>query len=142
MNSSMIRYILGHILRISSALLMLPVLTALIYQESEGLWYLGVAIFCLALGYVLTLRKPFDNVFYLKEGCIITSLSWVLLAVFGALPFVLTGEIPSFTGISAPYEAPEHPELILDTETLSEEACVSMLFDAIENAVSGSEKNL
>lgn len=27
-----------------------------------------------------------------------------------------SGEIPEFTGISAPYEAPDHPEIILDTE--------------------------
>jgi adenylylsulfate kinase len=30
------------------------------------------------------------------------------------------GEIPEFTGISAPYEAPERPELVLDTNRQSE----------------------
>lgn len=30
-----------------------------------------------------------------------------------------TGEIPNFTGISAPYEEPEHPELIIETDKLS-----------------------
>ncbi len=29
------------------------------------------------------------------------------------------GEIPEFTGVSAPYEAPEHPEIVLDTNTQS-----------------------
>jgi len=43
----------------------------------------------------------------------------------------LRGEIPNFTGISAPYEAPLSPELTLDTEALSQEDCVSTLCSAI-----------
>ena len=35
--------------------------------------------------------------FYLKEGCVATALSWIVLSVFGAMPFYLTGEIPSMT---------------------------------------------
>jgi adenylylsulfate kinase len=34
------------------------------------------------------------------------------------------GEIRNFTGIDDPYEAPEHPELILDTRALSVDECV------------------
>jgi len=34
-----------------------------------------------------------------------------------------SGEIPEFTGISSPYEPPENPELVLDTEKESVEAC-------------------
>ena len=37
------------------------------------------------------------------------------------------GEIPNFTGISAPYEAPINPEIILDTEQYSIEECVQQL---------------
>lgn len=36
-------------------------------------------------------------------------------------------EIANFTGISAPYEEPEHPEFILDTERYSIEECVEQL---------------
>lgn len=35
--------------------------------------------------------------FYLKEGCVSTALSWIMLSIFGCIPFVLTKEIPSFT---------------------------------------------
>jgi adenylylsulfate kinase len=35
------------------------------------------------------------------------------------------GEIRNFTGIDDPYEAPEHPELILDTRALSVDQCVA-----------------
>ena len=34
------------------------------------------------------------------------------------------GEIPEFTGISAPYEPPKSPEIVLDTARLSPEECV------------------
>lgn len=97
MNSSIIRYILGSILKTEAALLLLPCLVALIYSEREGIWYVPVAAACFLLGFLMTRRKPKDTVFYLKEGCIATSLSWIFLSFFGCLPFCLTGEIPSFT---------------------------------------------
>ena len=40
-----------------------------------------------------------------------------------------TGEIPEFTGISAPYEAPHAPELVIDTANLEVDACVERLVD-------------
>ena len=97
MNSSIIRFILGYILKTEAALLLLPCLVALIYAEREGIWYVPVAAISFLLGMLMTRRKPKDSVFYLKEGCIATSLSWIFLSFFGALPFCLTGEIPSFT---------------------------------------------
>jgi len=97
MNSSMIRYILGSILALEGLFLLMPSIVAAIYEEYQGLYYLGVGAFCLILGFVMTRKKPENNVFYLKEGCIATSLSWIVLSFFGCLPFYLSGEIPSFT---------------------------------------------
>ena len=42
------------------------------------------------------------------------------------------GEIKEFTGISAPFEVPEHPALTLDTSKLSPEESVRLLVDMIE----------
>jgi adenylylsulfate kinase len=42
------------------------------------------------------------------------------------------GEIPEFTGISAPYEAPEKPELVLDTNTQSVEESLGSLIRFLE----------
>ena len=97
MNFSIIRYILGWILKIEGAFMLLPCLTALIYKEKQGFIYLAVAAVCVLLGQLLSFRKPQSNVFYLKEGCVATSLSWIFMSIFGCLPFVFTGEIPSFT---------------------------------------------
>ena len=41
------------------------------------------------------------------------------------------GEIPDFTGVSAPYEPPESPDLVIRTERASVESCVRRLFDAV-----------
>ncbi|MGN0169251.1 MAG: TrkH family potassium uptake protein [Lachnospiraceae bacterium] len=97
MNSSMIRFILGHVLTIEAYLLLLPCLIAALYREPQGIYYLGVAILCFVLGALLSFRRVKNTVFYLKEGCISTSLSWILLSFMGCLPFFLSGEIPSFT---------------------------------------------
>lgn len=96
MNTSMIRFILGNILRLQSLFLLLPSITAVIYKENTLIPYITVAFSCFILGTVMTWNKPEDNIFYLKEGCVATALSWIVLSLSGAFPFVLTGEIPHF----------------------------------------------
>ena len=97
MNKAMIRYILGYVLSILALLLLLPCLVALTYQEMEGFHYLAVAAFGALLGYLMIRKKPEDTVFHLKEGCIATALSWIVMSLYGCLPFWISGEIPSFT---------------------------------------------
>ena len=97
MNTSIIRYILGQVLKVEAVFLLLPCLIALIYQEDQGFSFLVMVVICGLLGVLSTLKKPDSDIFYLKEGCVATALSWIVLSIFGALPFVITGEIPSFT---------------------------------------------
>ncbi len=97
MNRSMIVYILGHVIKLEGVMMMLPCLVALYYKEKTGLSFIVVGAICVLIGVVLTVRKPKNHVFYLKEGCIATAFSWIFLSFFGCLPFVLSGEIPSFT---------------------------------------------
>ena len=97
MNSSIIRYILGYVLKIEGFLMLLPCVVAVIYREKIGVCFLSVAVLCMILGVVMTHRKPQSTVFYLKEGCVITALSWIFLSLFGCIPFDISGEIPSFT---------------------------------------------
>lgn len=79
---------------IEGVLFLIPCLTALIYLETEGFYYLAVALICILIGWIMRRKKPANNVFYLKEGCVTTALSWIFLSFFGCLPFVFTGEIP------------------------------------------------
>ncbi|MCD8019498.1 MAG: TrkH family potassium uptake protein [Clostridiales bacterium] len=96
MNTSIIRYILGHIMRIEGMLMLLPWIVSLIYRERVGVWFLIVGVVIFLLGLLITHFKPRSNVFYLKEGCIATALSWIVMSVFGAMPFYLSGRIPSY----------------------------------------------
>ncbi len=97
MNLSIIRVIIGYLLKTEAVLLMLPCLVSIIYGENAGIYYLAVAAGCAVLGILFNIKKPRSTVFYLKEGCVATALSWIILSFFGALPFWLSKEIPSLT---------------------------------------------
>lgn len=97
MNVSIIRYILGWVLRIEAVFLLLPCVTALIYRENVGIYYLAVSVICFLMGWLMSHKKPGNSLFLLKEGCVATALSWIFLSFFGCLPFCVSGEIPSFT---------------------------------------------
>ena len=98
MNRRMVFYLLGKILFIEAALLSLPTICAVIYREQKPLlsFLITIAI-SLVLGFGLTvLNKPKDKTIYAKEGFVIVALTWVVLSLVGALPFTLSGEIPSY----------------------------------------------
>ncbi len=96
MNRTLVSYFLGQVTRIVGFLMLLPCIVSLVYREHEGGVFFGVAAACILLGTLLSLKKPASNVFYLKEGCILTAASWLLISFLGALPFFLTREIPFF----------------------------------------------
>lgn len=96
MNIAIIIYFLGWILNIEAVLMLLPCITALIYQEGSGIYFLITLAICGILGILITFRKPKNTVFYAKEGFVSVALSWIVLSIFGALPFYLSGEIPVF----------------------------------------------
>ena len=97
MNGSMILFILGYVLRIEGLLMLPSALVGLIYRETQGCAYLAVGVLCVVLGTRFSRERPKNSVFYLKDGCVATALSWIVMSAFGSLPFMLTGEIPSFT---------------------------------------------
>lgn len=97
MNSSIVRYILGHVLKIEAALMVIPVIVGVIYREKAISAFLITMALCAVCGILMTIKKPANTVFYLKEGCVTTALSWILMSIFGCLPFFISREIPSFT---------------------------------------------
>lgn len=96
MNYSMVLYILGQILKFESAFLMLPALVGLLYREREGVPFLLVAALCLLFGLFLTRKRPASSTLYTREGFVTVALSWIIMSIFGAIPFVLSGDIPSY----------------------------------------------
>lgn len=71
--------------------------TSMIYGEHEGLYFLLTGAASALLGVLaVKVKKPKKMVLYQKAGFAATALSWILLALVGALPFWLSHEIPSF----------------------------------------------
>lgn len=103
MNYRMILFILGWVLNFESVFLLLPSVTALCYGESAGWSFLLTAGFCLLTGVLITRKKPKQKNLYSRDGFVIVSLSWIVLSLFGAVPFVLSGTIPDF--IAALFES-------------------------------------
>ena len=95
MNYSMTFYIIGWILRLEAVFMVLPGVTAILYHEKDGFAFLITLLICLAIGLPLTWKKPSDKVFHTKEGFVTVALSWIVLSVAGAVPFVISGSIPN-----------------------------------------------
>ena len=96
MNYAIIIYILGWILSFTGILMVIPAITAVIYHEQSGFAFLITMIVSLALGLFVTRRKPKKQVFHAKEACVSVAFSWILISTVGAVPFVISGEIPHF----------------------------------------------
>lgn len=95
MNYAIVFRLLSYILLCESALLMLPAATSAIYGEWSVLGaFLITAALCVVFGMLLRLAKPTSKVFYMREGFATTALSWIVISIMGAVPFVLTGCIP------------------------------------------------
>ena len=93
----MVRYTLGVILLFEGIFLVAPILTALYFGEAESLnALLFTAVLCIAIAAPFVIKKPKNTDLYAKEGFVIVSLSWLILSLFGALPFVISGAIPSY----------------------------------------------
>ena len=74
---------------------MIPVIIALIYGESSGIYFAVCGAACLVVGTHMTHKKSGNRSFFAKEGFVSVSLSWIVLSIIGALPFVLSGVIPN-----------------------------------------------
>ena len=98
MNKKMISFIIGKILILEAGLMVLPLIISFLYNESAKykIAYGSVIALLLAIGFALSAKLPEDQRIQGREGYIIVSLSWILMSIFGALPFVFTKEIPSF----------------------------------------------
>ncbi len=97
MNRRMVLNTLGHIALAEAALLALPLIVSLVYKEA-CIWAFLITIgICLAVGLILKFTsRPGTKVIYAKESFAIVTYAWLMMALFGALPFVISGEIPSY----------------------------------------------
>lgn len=98
MNRRMVLYTLGYLSMANAALLSLPMLVSLVYGEIDSMWAFMIALgISFGLGLILRFTtRPSSKVIYAKEGFAIVTYAWLIMAAIGALPFVITGAIPSY----------------------------------------------
>jgi len=97
MNRKMVFSTVGLMLMVEAGLLLLPCAVALIYGEGCLMPTLASAVIGFIAGFLLRrLSKPESQVIYAREGFAIVALTWVAMSAVGALPFYLSGEIPSY----------------------------------------------
>ena len=97
MNYRMVSFILFWIIKLEGLFFLLPCLIGLIYREySEMFVYLISAGVCCLIGFLGTAKRPKNDSIYQKEGFAAVALCWIVISCFGAVPFVITREIPSF----------------------------------------------
>ena len=95
MNYRMISRVLGYVLLIIAALMLLPLITGLWYREN--VLNFVITIICTAVpGFIMTRVRPKTQELFAREGFAIVGISWLLMSLLGALPFVISGDIPSY----------------------------------------------
>lgn len=97
MNFTMVTYIVGWILEIEAAFMLLPTIVGIVYKDYKAvIAFLITAAASLLLGFLIKLKKPKTHDLYTREGFATVAIGWIMLSAIGAVPFTLSGEIPSY----------------------------------------------
>ncbi|MBC8544279.1 TrkH family potassium uptake protein [Bianquea renquensis] len=96
MNYRMIINTIGRVLAVETVLLLLPFVTAILYQDSSVSAFLITILITAVASIGALLVKVRNRVIYAKEGFTIVAFAWILVSIFGAIPFYISGAIPSF----------------------------------------------
>ena len=91
----MIGFVIGRILVTEAALLVLPLIVALLHGEAAHPFLIPMALLVL-IGLLLGVRRPARTALYARDGLAIVALAWIAVSAFGALPFVISGDIPFY----------------------------------------------
>ena len=97
MNTRIISYVISNLFKLMMALFLFPLVVSIYYREGLKLsmaYIIPIIILCV-LSYFLSGKSPENQSFFSKEGLVIVALSWLLISFFGALPFVISREIPN-----------------------------------------------
>ena len=97
MNVKLLLHVLGAILLVEAAAMVPSLAIAIGYGEGDAMAFVWTILLLNAVGAPMRLFvKAEQTNLRAREGFLAVSLSWVLLSVFGALPFVFSGVIPNF----------------------------------------------
>ncbi|MBQ7907749.1 MAG: TrkH family potassium uptake protein [Clostridia bacterium] len=106
MNFKALGRILGKIMILEGGLMLAPLIVGLIYKEPimNIVGFIIPIVALVGIGFLLQIPKPKRVSLYQKEGFALVALVWIIMALFGALPFVISGDIKDFSYIDACFE--------------------------------------
>lgn len=98
MNYRMVFNTTGKVLRVEGVLMLLPLLVSLIYREwIQVIAFSSTAIVVFIIGFLLAkFLKPKNALLFAKEGLVTVALAWIFVSLFGAIPFVISKDIPNY----------------------------------------------
>ena len=96
MNNKMVFRAIGKLLLAEALLMLLPLAVSIYYKEKLEYVFLITIGLLSATGLLMSAPKIENRRVFAREGFVIVSLSWILMSLFGALPFYISGAIPSF----------------------------------------------
>ncbi|NLX76148.1 MAG: TrkH family potassium uptake protein [Clostridiaceae bacterium] len=96
MNTRMVLKSLGIVIMTEGLCMVLPLIVSLIYGQGDAMSFVVSILVSVAAGFILY-RIPIKNRnFYARDGFAVVALSWIVISLFGSVPFIISGAIPSF----------------------------------------------
>ncbi len=97
-NKRYVFHVIGLLLVLESLFMVIPIIVSIIYNEHDFYFLLLSAAITFVVGGILWYvnRNPEKDIGK-REGYLIASSVWIIYSLFGALPYYLSGQIPSFT---------------------------------------------
>jgi trk system potassium uptake protein TrkH len=96
MNVILLEAILGRLLTAYGLVMLIPLGVA-VYCKESALWaFLFTIGITVALGILMRLHGKIQGKMGVREGFAAVAGAWILASLFGALPYVLSGDIPSY----------------------------------------------
>lgn len=98
LNLRLISKIIGSLLWIEAVLMLCCLLVAIWYQGSDAFPFVWSILITVVMGVICRfLGRKADNLLGRREAYLVVSITWILFSLFGTLPFLLSGELTSFT---------------------------------------------
>jgi trk system potassium uptake protein TrkH len=91
MNYKLIFKTIGNVLRVEALLMLLPLIVSFVYGGGDYLSFIWSILILAAAGTLLSALKPKDANFRTRDAFVVAGFSWVILSLFGALPFYFSG---------------------------------------------------
>ncbi len=83
-------------MKLEAVFMLAPLLVCVLYGEGDYFSFITPAAILIAAGFILTVKKPLNKEMSAHDGFVTVAVAWIIISLFGALPFMLSGDIPNY----------------------------------------------